>query len=167
MLWEKEKKKDRTFERGGICHKDYARNPKVGRFRGHDTNNSHGDYPHMNIKRKYRKNDIVNIIGKQDMSKYLNLHRWIDSGKQIGKTFSFSENGVLHWSSVAIQKWKDVIKVHIDEIPEAQMSEEIYTKDEIVEFKKITDAIEYIIANAKVKPEDLKPCKGQKIFNPK
>jgi len=95
-----------------------------------------------------------------------NLIRWISGNKQIGSVFSFERNGELCWSSVAIQKWGNVIKVYVDEIFEFQIDAENYLREEIVEFDSIESAIEFISSSTMAESEQLLPCKGQKIFNP-
>ena len=100
------------------------------------------------------------------MADYQKLIQWISDNKQVGKVFSFSRDGELCWSSVAIQKWKGVIKVYVDEIMESQMDAENYLREEILEFNTIESAIYYIATTTMTTPEELTPCKGQKIFNP-
>ena len=95
------------------------------------------------------------------------LTHWIESGKQIGKTICFNRNGERCWSSVGVQKWNDIIKVHIDEILEKQMSSETYLREDTMDFPSIDLALTYISEHTRVKPEEMSPCKGQKIFNPK
>lgn len=95
-----------------------------------------------------------------------NLTRWISGGKQIGKVFSFDRNGELCWSSVAIQKWGEVVKVYVDEILESQMDAEIYLREETLAFDSIESALEFVSNSTMAELEQLSPCKGQKIFNP-
>ena len=94
------------------------------------------------------------------------LIQWISESKQVGKVFSYDRDGELCWSSVAIQKWKGVIKVYVDEIMESQMDAENYLREEIIVFDTIESAIDYISTTTMTAPEELTPCKGQKIFNP-
>ena len=55
-----------VFKRGGAYHKDYGINAKTNRVYGHeDINNPHGEYPHINIKRKDKKNVTINIVGER------------------------------------------------------------------------------------------------------
>lgn len=91
---------------------------------------------------------------------------WIENGKQLGKVFSFVRNGKTIWSSVGIQKWQNVYKVYVDEIEEEQMDAEIYLRDEINKFDNIIDALNYIDKNTQTNSLELRPCKGQKVFNP-
>lgn len=58
----KKNKMDR-FKEGGAYHKDYAIDPETGRVRGHGPNDAHGNFPHINIKRKDGVKVIINIIG--------------------------------------------------------------------------------------------------------
>lgn len=100
------------------------------------------------------------------MSDIEKIIQWIESGKQLGKVFSFECNGKTIWSSVGIQKWNDIYKVYVDEIEEEKMSDEEYRRNEIQRFVNISDAISYIDSKTKMNLMDLRPCKGQKIFNP-
>jgi len=52
------------FKQGGAYHKDYAIDPISGRVRGHGTNNAHGQYPHINIKKTDGTKVIINITGE-------------------------------------------------------------------------------------------------------
>ncbi|WP_205410205.1 hypothetical protein [Acetivibrio cellulolyticus] len=91
--------------------------------------------------------------------------QWIESGKQFGKIFSFEKDKKTIWSSVGIQKWQNVYKVYVDEIEEENMNAEKYLRDEIKRFNTLADALQYIDENTQINPLDLKPCKGQKVFN--
>ena len=95
------------------------------------------------------------------------LARWVLENKQIGVVFSFEHHGAVYWSSVAIQKWQDVIKVYVDEILESQMHAENYSREEIAEHDSIESALEFVSTKTRAEPEMLFPCKGQKIFDPK
>lgn len=94
------------------------------------------------------------------------LVAWIENGKQVGKIFSFSRNGKKYWSSVAIQKHGGVYKVFVDEIEEEKMAGEYYERDEINIFTTIDEAIYFVEKTTSLKIVDMRPCKGQKIFNP-
>jgi hypothetical protein len=91
---------------------------------------------------------------------------WIESGKQVGKTFSFVRNGITYWSSVGIQKHDGVFKVYIDVIAESQMTAENYERDELSEFANAQVAVDYVLAETSLAVEHLTPCKGSKIFDP-
>ena len=95
------------------------------------------------------------------------LTNWLINNKQIGKTFSFEQNNELCWSSVGIQIWEGVVKVYVDEILESQMDAENYLREEILAFPDIDSALNYVADNTKAPVDELTPCKGQKIFNPK
>ncbi|GBC63444.1 hypothetical protein DENIS_4438 [Desulfonema ishimotonii] len=92
--------------------------------------------------------------------------RWIEDGKQLGKVFSFEDSGKTFWSSVGIQKWRGSYKVYVDEIEEGKMVAEEYLTDEIKQFDMLSKALNFIDNNTKINAKDLRPCKGQKIFNP-
>lgn len=57
------KEKWSVLKKGGTYHKDYSVDPKTGRVRGHSPNDAHGDYPHINIKRKDGVKVVINITG--------------------------------------------------------------------------------------------------------
>ncbi len=58
----KKRKLDR-FKQGGAYHKDYAIDPQTGRIRGHGLTNTHGTYPHVNIKRTDGTLVLIDIVG--------------------------------------------------------------------------------------------------------
>ncbi|OAT33421.1 hypothetical protein M976_00168 [Buttiauxella ferragutiae ATCC 51602] len=58
----KKRKMDR-FKEGGAYHKDYSVDPTTGRVRGHGPNDDHGNYPHINIKRRDGVKVVINITG--------------------------------------------------------------------------------------------------------
>lgn len=95
-----------------------------------------------------------------------NLEIMIEKGKQLGKVFSFIRNDEIVWSSVGIQKWNGIYKVYVDEIYEKDMYNEDYLRDEIRRFNNLSDAINYINENTETNLSYLKPCKGQRVFNP-
>ena len=94
------------------------------------------------------------------------LSRWILKNKQVGVVFSYDRDGELTWSSVAIQKHGNVIKVYVDEILDSEMNSENYLREEVVNFNNIRDAISYVSSDTMASIDNLAPCKGQKIFNP-
>ncbi len=94
------------------------------------------------------------------------LLRIIEAGKQVGKSFSFNHNDCTYWSSVGIQKHGGAYKVYIDVIEESQMIAEVYEREEVTQFSTALEAIDYITSETQLDVEDLKTCKGQKIFNP-
>ena len=62
---QRKKFKLETFKKGGAYHKDYGIDKSTGKVYGHNGDNSHGKYPHINIKRTDGKNVIINIIGEK------------------------------------------------------------------------------------------------------
>ena len=92
--------------------------------------------------------------------------RWVEAGKQVGRTFQYHVGGVAHWSSVAVQKLDDKYKVYVDEIMEAKMSAEEYERDELLTFDRLQEAADYINRHTRTRFDELRPCKGQRIFNP-
>lgn len=96
-----------------------------------------------------------------------NLVDIIERGTQVGVRYSFSVDNEVCWSSVGLQKWEGKYKVFIDEILESKMLSEEYLREEIVSFDAVENALEFIKDNTKIEINDLIPCKGQRIFNPK
>lgn len=94
------------------------------------------------------------------------LIRTIESGKQVGKLFSFQKDDITYWSSVGIQKHDGVFKVYIDVIAEPEMDAQNYEREEFSSFAKAQEAVSYVTSETNLDEEDLRPCKGQKIFNP-
>ena len=91
---------------------------------------------------------------------------WVEAGKQAGLTVEFSVAGEACWTSVAVQKWSGRYKVYVDEIKEAKMVAEEYEREDVRVFDTVDDAARYVSDRTRVKFEDLRPCKGQRIFNP-
>lgn len=46
------------------------------------------------------------------------------------------------------------------------MLAEIYLRDELINFYNIIDALSYIDINTQTNSLELRPCKGQKVFDP-
>lgn len=91
----------------------------------------------------------------------------IESGRQVGKRFTFEdENGQRCWSSVAVQKWKGLYIVVIDEIPEEEMGGMVYTKDIYVKLNSLDEVISFVKGNSHTELNELGPLKGRKIFDP-
>jgi hypothetical protein len=90
--------------------------------------------------------------------------RWVEQGRQIGKSFSVERDGKKFYASVAIQKQGSVYKVRADEIDENLMDAEIFARDESREFDSMDEAITFIEQTSPLKLEDLAPSKGQKWF---
>ncbi len=88
---------------------------------------------------------------------------WIETGKQLGKVFSFDRNGKTIWSSVGIQKRQNTYKVYADEIEEEKMDAEIYLRDEINKFDNVINALLYIDENTQTNSLELQPCEGWRI----
>ncbi len=92
--------------------------------------------------------------------------RWVRSGKQVGSRCEFLLSGERCWSSVAVQEWKGRYKVFVDEVLERNMVGEVYEKEEVVVFDTPKDAAAYVDEHTRTSFIELRPCKGQRIFNP-
>lgn len=87
-------------------------------------------------------------------------------GQQLGARFSFVEDGQTIWSSVGVQFHEGKFKVYVDEIEEGKMDAEEYRKDMGISFPNLSDALEWAGENTRISPDELRPCKGSRIFNP-
>lgn len=94
------------------------------------------------------------------------IRAWIEQGKQVGTTLSFSLSGETCWSSVAIQKHHNIYKLHVDEVLEKNMTAEIYTRNELHRFHTLEEAAQYVNQHTQARFELLQPCKGHRLFNP-
>ncbi len=94
------------------------------------------------------------------------VFRWVLAGKQVGVRASFELCGEVIWTSVGIQSWSERFRVYVDEIKESQMDAEEYSREEVRDFASVEEAAQYIDEHTRVTFEQLRPCKGQKIFNP-
>jgi ABC-type Zn uptake system ZnuABC Zn-binding protein ZnuA len=96
---------------------------------------------------------------------YEETKKRIETEKQIGyRKIISSPNGPL-WTSIAIQKHNGYYKVYIDEILEKNMAKESYEKEDKKIFTDLNLALTYL-KNIGADIENLKPLKGQRIFNP-
>jgi hypothetical protein len=90
----------------------------------------------------------------------------IESGRQVGLTFEFLLSGERCWGAVAVQKWEGRYKVYVDEVLERNMSAEVYEREELRVFDTVEDAARYVDEHTRADFGALRPCKGQRIFNP-
>ena len=90
----------------------------------------------------------------------------VEAGKQVGASFSYENAGETYWTSVGVQKSEGVYLVYVDEIREAKMSAEEFEREEMIAFDTIEAAAAFVDANTRASFHDLRPCKGQKVFNP-
>lgn len=94
-------------------------------------------------------------------------YQWLEEGKQIGKSFTYTKEGKEYYSSVGVQKWNDIYKFYFSEIEESQMAAyEDYLIEEIIEVSNLEELQNLLSQKALMHLEDLRPQKGQKIFNP-
>ena len=93
------------------------------------------------------------------------LEEKLNFGKQLGTSFSFKIGDEIFWSSVGIQKWEDLFRVYFNEVAESTMTMDVYQKEVVADFTKLRDALRFIELNTQTNIAELKPVKGQKIFN--
>lgn len=100
------------------------------------------------------------------MALNINVIRWIETGKQVGKSFYYTKDGQTYLQSVAIQKWDGVYKVYFFEIIEKDMAHHEDEPEFLKHFHTLTDALSCFESLTHIKIEELTPSKGQRIFNP-
>jgi len=92
--------------------------------------------------------------------------RKIESGRQVGKKFSFVKNGETYWAAVALQKHDEKYKVYFYDIMEKDMAAENYWTEYKLLFSTLDEALLFISSNINVDTNDLRPLTGSKIFDP-
>ena len=100
------------------------------------------------------------------VSTRVQIGNWLSLGKQVGATFNYLQDDELIWSSVGLQKIGSEILVYYDEIFEKNMACDLYSKEEYKKFSLVEHALDYVESLPQVRLENIKPCKGQRIFNP-
>ena len=96
------------------------------------------------------------------------IQQWLAAGKQIGTTFSYEKAGQTHWASVGVQWWNGAYQIYLSDIPEILMAmSEEHLQEEVVEVARYEDIAPILAVKSSAKLENLAPCKGQKVFNPK
>lgn len=95
------------------------------------------------------------------------IENWIEAGKQIGVVFTYiSADQETVWCSAAIQKHNGRYLVYLEEILESKMVAEEFLREDLFSFLELQTALTAIEQSSQAKVEDLRPRKGQKIFNP-
>ncbi len=90
---------------------------------------------------------------------------WIESGKQIGKSVSFTKNEEPYWQSVAIQKKQDSYYVYFFEVPESKMMlDEDAEEESLKSFSQLAEALDHLSKMTHIPLSDFEPFKGQKAF---
>lgn len=119
---------------------------------------------HIDINR--RGGVEVLILIKNNTMNLEEIINRIENGQQLGKE-QLSKNGESEiWFSVGIQKWEEVYKVFIREIPETELPFGEFTRNVIKSFEKLKLARTFLEESSSFKLEELRPFKGQLIFNP-
>jgi hypothetical protein len=90
--------------------------------------------------------------------------RWLEQGRQIGKSLTVDREGRSCYVRVAIEKRDGGYEVLVDEIDERRMEAEEYERDERRRFDRVEDAAAFIEGTTPVKLSDLAPSRGQKWF---
>ncbi|MBR1863217.1 MAG: hypothetical protein IJ806_03925 [Ruminococcus sp.] len=150
------------FKEGGAYHKDYAmtidKNTGKRIVKGHDINNSHSQYPHINIKRRDGKK-VLKYYRRMIMNYDMQLF-WLNNGKQIG--FDFIENNIL--TECAIQRKGDKVLLYYMKW-NMNMDLDEYDTERYMVFRTIDEAIHFI-SSIKMDIAMFAPRKGNRIFNP-
>ncbi|WP_141106516.1 hypothetical protein [Hymenobacter gelipurpurascens] len=91
---------------------------------------------------------------------------WVEAGKQIGKSQFLLKGQHSYYVAAAVQKWRGIYKVSICEIEETQMAGEVFERDEELDFESFEQVIAFFQNSSLILFSELKPLKGQKLFNP-
>lgn len=89
----------------------------------------------------------------------------IEAGKQLGISKRIKKNNKLYWYSYAIQKKKDIYFVYECEIAEDKMAIEEYEYEYISKYSSMEEVENNFSEKYDIKFSDIKPLKGQHIFN--
>jgi hypothetical protein len=100
----------------------------------------------------------------EDLTK---VGKWLESGKQVGKSASFGEEDDTYWLSIGMQKWEGEYKLYFFKTKEDRMIDPGYYDAEgtirVTHFEELAGLVS---ALSPFKLCELAPLKGQKIFNP-
>ncbi len=102
------------------------------------------------------------------MDSIANVIRWIEAGKQVGKSFYYDKEGKTYCQWVAIQKWNSFYVIYFFEILEKNMAcFEDFEDDKVLQrFENLPDAITFYEGLTHVRIEELTPLEGNRIFYP-
>ena len=90
----------------------------------------------------------------------------IEAGKQLGISIKIKKNDVFYWYSYAVQKIDNNYIVYECEIAEDNMAMEEYEYENINKYLSIEEVERNFIEKYDIRFSDIKPLKGQHIFNP-
>ena len=90
----------------------------------------------------------------------------IENGRQRGHSTYLKIDSAMYLCGAAIQKYEDRYKVHIYQIMEQKMAAEDYDFCHYKDFLTIEEAMLWINQNSRIKFEEFRRLKGQKMFNP-
>jgi hypothetical protein len=91
----------------------------------------------------------------------------LNRGQQLGKSFSYEKDGEIIWVSVGVQFWNKKFVAYVDEIEESKMTAEDFIREDFKKFDSLEGVKKFLIDETSIFFSDLRPLKGQKIFNPR
>lgn len=94
------------------------------------------------------------------------IYQKLESGKQLGIEKKIEKNGIFYWYSYAVQKVDGNYVVYECEIAEDNMAMEEYEYEKINKYLSVKEVEKNFIEKYDIKFSDIKPLKGQHIFNP-
>jgi hypothetical protein len=95
------------------------------------------------------------------------VRRWIEAGKQVGKSAFLGEGDETYLLSVSVQKREGEYKLHLFKAKESGMTDlDYYDAEGTIRVKDFEELSILINALCPFKLSELAPLKGQKIFNP-
>jgi hypothetical protein len=100
----------------------------------------------------------------EDLTK---VGKWLESGKQVGKSASFGEEDDTYWLSIGIQKWEGENKLYFFRAKKDRMRDiDYYDVEGTIRVTPFEELAGLVSALSPFKLCELAPFKGQKIFNP-
>ena len=93
------------------------------------------------------------------------IYEKLESGKQLGINKMVKRNSIIYWYSYAIQKVNNLYFVYESEIEEDKMAMEEYEYETVDKYQSFDEVKNNYEEKYGIKFTDIKPLKGQYIFN--
>lgn len=94
------------------------------------------------------------------------MYKKIEAGKQLGFSKEIERDGKLLWYEYAVQKVKDVYFVYECEIAEEKIAMDEYEYENVYKYSSFDEVEKNFTGKYGVNFSDIKPLKGQYLFNP-
>jgi hypothetical protein len=101
------------------------------------------------------------------MTQLEKVRQWVESGKQIGQTISYTIQEEPHCIIVGVQKWQGSYRMQLIEFSEQDLSYDTESiREEQLSFDSFEELEKFFSKEPAVSLTGLAPIKGRKIFNP-